>query len=112
MAITKFATSSLALPYLIPVLNTQGISWRFFMTFVACLKPSINGLKSFLKTLIPKSDDPEEIKICRKILQYISQVFVQFFSANWIFSRAQLKHKLAYLNYRFKIFRRINNPSC
>lgn len=109
-AIAKFATSPGAIPYLEPILQKAGVTLYAFTAFVSCAKPNIKGLNSFLNLLLLRPEDSNDILVCRRVLQYISQIFVRYFSSIWILSRPQLKHKLAYLNYRFKILRRITEP--
>jgi len=107
-AICKFASSSLATPYLSPLLQQEGIELREFLAYIEQTKEQINGLLSFRSVLLPQND-MERAEAYMKIFMRISTVFVKYFSVNWIFS-GKILNKDAHLKFRFKVLRRINSP--
>jgi len=107
-AICKFASSSLATPYLAPLLLQEGIELRDFLAYMEQTKEQINGLLSFRSVLLPQHD-MERAESYMKIFIEISAVFVKYFSVNWIFS-GKILNKDAHLKFRFKVLRRVNSP--
>jgi len=59
--------------------------------------------------LLVTSEDSAEVAAYKRVFQGLSIIFVKFFSVNWIFS-GKLFNKLAHLQCRLKILRRIKNP--
>jgi len=108
-AICSFAVSDLALPYLNPIIMNENVKLEDFVHFVSSIKETIESIQSFRTVLLESEDDKEEIKAFRRIFASIGEVFIKYFSVNWIFS-GRVTHKDAHLKFRFKMLRRIKNP--
>jgi len=109
-AITSFAVSKLATPYLKTLLEASDITSAEFNQFAKKAREQIAGIDSF-RTLLMIDDNKEGPKVseCKRILIKIAEIFIKYFSVNWIM-HGRLLHKLTYLKYRFKVLRRIHNP--
>jgi len=108
--LVKFALSKLAVPYLKVILYEEGVGLQDFLNFLKERRTKINCIKSLKELLLIEEKDPEKIKVIKKTFQKISEIFLKFFSVNWIFS-SKVSDKLAHLKYRFKMLRRIQNPT-
>jgi len=108
-AICNFTLSPIASPYLDPLLTEERIERKEFINFVNERKRSIDGLYKFRALLIPIKGDTEEILACKRIFRSISEVFIKFFSVNWIF-HGRIQYREAHLRFRFKMLRRIQHP--
>lgn len=108
-AIATFACSAIALPYIKPLLEQEGLSLQAFIDYGKQMKKFITGIDSFRSSLLVKSTDGSMSASCKRVFQKISEVFIKYFSVNWIFT-ARIAHKLVYLKYRGKMLRRIQNP--
>lgn len=108
-AICSFACSSMAKPYLGPILKKHQVEADNFLEFASKAKDTIESINTFRDVLlITKKDDTQTVSL-RKALAGIGEVFIKFFSVNWIYS-GRLTHKEPHLKARFKILRRIRNP--
>jgi len=109
-AIISFSYSELSKPYLEPFLEEFQISSKEFTDFVDGSKSAVTGITSFRNMLmINEEEDDEKCVACKSVFQKIAEVFIKYFSVNWIFS-GKVTHKLTYLKYRGKMLRRIQNP--
>jgi len=108
-AIASFATSRLALPYLDSLFHKELITLEDFNDFIGDAKNKIGGIESFRSLLLILKDDSSKIIACKKVFAMIAEIFIKYFSINWII-HGRVTHKLTYLKYRFKILRRIQNP--
>lgn len=108
-AIVTFTASPLALPYLQAYLEKEQINMAEFIAFAKTKKKSIAGISSFRSLLLIEDSDTEKMKAYKRVLQYMSEVFIKYFSVNWIM-HGRLTHKITYLKFRFKMLRRIQNP--
>ena len=108
-AISSFALSHLAVPYLKTYLENEGVLMKGFIDFVGEAKEEIGGIQSFRNLLLIKPADSTLMIKYKKIFKLISEVFIKYFSVNWIMN-GKVTHKLVYLKYRFKVLRRIQNP--
>jgi len=107
-AICNFATSQIAIPYLTQLIKDD-IQLTDFVAYVSQIKESIRGLHHFRSILIENNDDSPLIIKYKKLFKEISEVFIKYFSVNWIFS-GKVLHKQAHLKFRFKMLRRIRCP--
>jgi len=108
-AISTFAVSHLAMPYLIPLVDADGVTLEGFISYVKNRKNDIDGLNSFRSMLMPSKEDTKETIAYRKIFTALSEVFINYFSVNWIF-HGKVQHKEAHLKFRYKMLRRIKAP--
>ncbi len=72
-------------------------------------KDSISGIDSLRAYLMESPKDSEEMKKFKIIFTYLSEVFIKYFSVNWIFN-SKIKYKEAHLKFRNKMLRRIRDP--
>jgi len=108
-AIFTFANSHLAIPYLKPLLQKEEIKFSDFTSFIHQYKPSVNGIYALLSMLVEDKSNNQKIVACKRIFKALSEIFIKFFSVNWIF-HGKVENKQLYLDYRFKLLRRIQNP--
>ena len=108
-AICKFAASPLALLYLTSFVEREGVSITKFVAYVESIRHKIDGLQHFRAILLKGDKDTTEITSFKKIFTEISEVFIKYFSVNWIF-HSKVSHKEAHLKFRFKVLRRIQAP--
>ncbi len=108
-AICNFATSDIAAPYLIPILEKEKANMKLFKEYMNQAKKRMDGVLHFRETLLINENDSMELKSIKKAFAEIGEVFIKNFSVNWIF-HGKVSYKKAYLKYRFKLLRRIKNP--
>jgi len=108
-AIATFASSDISLPYLKQYLLEESLSLDDFLEYAKLCKKKITGIDTFRCALLVKKQDSPIVASCKRVFQKVSEVFIKYFSVNWIFT-AKILHKLVYLKYRGKMLRRIQNP--
>ena len=108
-AICSFAISELAIIYLEPMIQKEGVSIEDFVDFVQNIKETIDSIQTFRAVLMISDDDSAFVKAFKRIFVLIGEVFIKYFSVNWIFS-GRITHKEAHLKFRFKMLRRIKSP--
>jgi len=109
-AITSFASSELARPYLAPLINQEcPVTYDEFVIFAISSRDRIGGIDSFRDLLLVHEKDTEKQAAFKHLLQQISEIFIKYFSVNWII-HGRLKYKLVYLKYRNRMLRRIQKP--
>lgn len=107
-AISSFVSSDLALPYLSPFLY-DNMSLGGFRDFVESKNYVLTTTGRFYSLLRVEDDDEEEVVIYKKIFRNLAEIFIKYFSVNWIIN-SKLNNKLVYLKNRLKVLRRIRNP--
>lgn len=108
-AICNFSLSLIAMPYLQPFLKEEGIELSDFTDYINKTKNKIDGLMTFRSALIHRDGDTREVRGSKIVFKKIGEVFVKYFSVNWIF-HGKVVHKKAHLKFRFKMLRRIQQP--
>jgi hypothetical protein len=108
-AIASFSTSKLAVPYIEEYLRTSKITVDDFQAFISAKKSSLCNMNNFRVLLQENSNDSELVKLHKMTFRKMGEVFIKYFSVNWIFN-SRLKHREAHLKYRFKMLRRILKP--
>jgi len=108
-AITAFASSNLANPYLEPVLQKERLSLEDFLDYMKAAKDSIQGIDSFRAFLLVNDYDSHKLVAQKRAFQAMGIIFIKYFSVNWIM-HGRINNKIVYLKNRFKILRRIQNP--
>ena len=110
-AMASFALTDASTPYLEQITQKYEVTLKEFRSFMLNKKESIDSIGSLRDLLCPDElyDEPEEMTF-KAIFRDISEVFVRDFAVNWIFSSKSI-YKSALLNYRFKMLRRVVNPS-
>lgn len=109
-AMVNFALSEMANQYINKFAPMENIDLKEFKAFVLANKEDINSIKT-LREMLMISDEQERTKIgaLKRIFKSVSEIFVKFYSVNWIFN-SKLGDKRLHLRYRFKILRRVRNP--
>lgn len=79
------------------------------MDYASGLKDYIQNIDTFRDVLLITEDDSEKEIHFKKILQRAGEVFIKYFSVNWIFTGKML-YKMEYLKFRGKMLRRIQHP--
>jgi len=108
-AICNFILLDIADPYLYAIPETSMIEVKAFRKYIQEKKDHLNGVAELRSLLVVQSKDTEKTINYKKVFQQLAQVFIKYFSVNWIFS-GKLTYKLEYLKYRSKLLRKIRNP--
>lgn len=108
-AIAAFAISPLSVPYLKEKVSSEKVSVQEFQNFFSKRKESITNILNFRGLLQEYQEDDEFLRSCKRIFRYIAEVFLKYFSVNWIFE-GKMMYKLDHLKYRGKLLRRIKHP--
>ncbi len=112
-ALCTFACSDIAKPYLEDILKHEYISKvitvQDFQVFIKGKRDIVDSMKSIRDMLLIKQSENKVLVAYKKMFQKISIIFIKYFSINWIF-QGKMKHKQIYVNSRFKILRRIQDP--
>lgn len=80
-----------------------------FKSFVFHNKESVDCIQRFKSMILTTKHDCAKLVVFKKMFQAIGELFIKYFSVNWIYS-GRLKHKKAHLAFRFKMLRRLKNP--
>ena len=108
-AMASFAVSSLAISYLQRFLEQETVELTEFITFVSHSRDNIGGIAGLRRLLLTGGEDDSKTRANKKMFRAISEVFIKYFSVNWIIN-GKVTHKLVYLKYRSKMLRRVQNP--
>ncbi len=108
-AICNFALSDIGLPYVTPILEKEKLALAVFRSFMEDTKKSMRGVIHFREALLINKLDSEEAQALKRAFRDIGEIFIKYFSVNWIFN-GKVNYKKACLKFRFKILRRIQNP--
>jgi hypothetical protein len=108
-AICNFIVSKLGDPYLTPLVKAKNIEVKKYKSFIANKKNTLDGIDQFRELLLPSEEDSQEIKDFKFLFQQQGEIFIKYFSVNWIFD-GRLSYKQEYLKFRHKMLRRIKNP--
>ena len=108
-ALTTFALSKIAEPYLIRIGDKYDIKLKAFKRFVKLRKKGANCIRK-IRDMLPMSCYENDANfVYKKTFQEISIIFLKFFCVNWLYN-SKINEKIEHLNYRFKIQRRIKDP--
>lgn len=105
-AIASFATSDLAVPYLEPMCIAEKVGVSAFVDYVVNRKEFLDNIENLRNSLVKASNDSSSEESYKKIFRKIAEVFLKYFSVNWIFS-GRVIYKLEHLYFRGKMLRRI-----
>jgi len=109
-AMTNFAMSPLAMPYLSKILPDSGSNSTTFKNFIKKKKRSVNCIKK-LRDILPTEANKNASNYAeKKAFQALCIVFIKFFAVNWLFN-SKVDNKETHLAYRFKILRRVKDPN-
>lgn len=108
-ALAAFASSSIAVPYLVPLLKKQGLSLQEFQGYFTTRKEEIHCINRLREMLLVEAGDTPKMAAIKTVFKEISIVFLKYFSVNWVFN-SRVCDKISHLNYRQKILRRVQNP--
>jgi len=105
-AIFSFAMSDLAKGYIDRYFKQEAIDLPKLHGFLLEMKPKISGYKNFEGFFVAEENDSEEVAIYKGVLKMLGEVFIKYFSVNWII-HGKVAHKMVYLKNRHMILRRI-----
>jgi len=108
-AMVNFAISRMAIPYIELKLVEFKLDLKAFQKYLIERRENMDGISSLRSLLLVTDDDDGQTASIKLLFQYTSEIFVKFFSVNWIFN-SKLGDKLVHVKSRFKILRRIRNP--
>jgi len=108
-AMSAFAASDLAKPYLEDLAQIENIDQNKFLEFMATYKESTDSIDSLRHLLIVSPDDPTELAAYKRIFKRLCEIFLKYLSVNWIF-HGKMFHKMHHLKYRYKMLRRVRKP--
>ena len=109
-AMSNFALSKTAQPYLQEILEIQGkVSLRGFKMFIKKNKEDITSIRRLRELLLITEEDAELVCGYKNVFKALSMVFLKSFSVNWIYA-SKVSDKLTHVKYRFKMMRRVENP--
>jgi len=108
-AICNFVLSELSEDYLVPLVTEYGVEKKKFKNFIKDKKDNLDGIESFRELLLVHDRDTKATSSYKKIFQKLGEIFIKYFSVNWIFA-GKLTYKIEYLKFRYKMLRRIQNP--
>jgi len=108
-AMIHFARSRLAEPYISRSPLIQEMPRQTFWQILRSKRKSTTCIKSFRELLLVESSDSQETRNFKCLFQELCQVFLKYFSVNWIY-HSRLNDKSKYLKYRMRLLRRVQNP--
>jgi len=108
-AMINFALSPLAEPYKEKIAESRQITSEAFRKILLEEKKRINCITNLRNLLLVEDQDTEVMKIFKPIFQKLSEIFIKFFSVNWIYN-GRLEDKFKYIQYRGKMLRRVQDP--
>jgi len=108
-AMVNFALSDMALHFLRKFSIREGCDLKEFRLFVAEQKEDINSIKTLREMLLISNGDNDQVIKLKNMFRAISEIFVKFFSVNWIYN-SKVSDKRLHLKYRYKILRRVRSP--
>jgi len=108
-AISSFAVTSLAYPYLQVLLEGENAKIERFHNYVKDFKAKIGGISSFRQILIYDDDDTEEIRDFKRAFKSLAETFIKHYCFDWI-NNGRMSFKEVYLKYRLKLLKKIQEP--
>ena len=111
-AFCTFASSKLAIPYLKNIIEQhyQGkVEVHFFQRFIKSKKRNTQNIVSLRDLLLIRPENTEKEVIYKKLFAQMCEIFIKYFSVNWIFS-GKMKLREEHLRFRYKMLRRIRDP--
>jgi hypothetical protein len=108
-AICNFILSDIADPYFPLQVEGKSVDIRKFRELIKERKNKLDGIEDFRDLLLIKEEDSEEMALYKTLFKILGEIFVKYFSVNWICS-GRLNYKMEYLKVRNKVLRRIRNP--
>jgi len=108
-AICNFILSDLADPYIVSIEECSVSEIKAFKKYIQDKKDGLSGVVELRALLLIQNKDSEKIAKFKRIFQKVAEIFIKYFSVNWIFS-GKLTYKMEYVKYRNKLLRKIRNP--
>lgn len=108
-AICNFIASDVSDTYLFSESLKLDVNIERFRSYINEKKNKLDGIDQFRDMLLPKEEDPKELKNFKLLFQKLGAIFIKYFSVNWICS-GRLNYKIEYIKVRYKVLRRVQNP--
>jgi len=109
-AICTFILSQAAQNYLELTTAEYYMDLHSFLSFVREKKRSLDGIHELRALLLPALEDNNMVIIYKKAFKKMAEIFIKYFSVNWIY-HSKLEYKLDYIKFRYKMLRKIMNPT-
>ena len=81
-----------------------------FRHFIRSKVKGITNINNFRGMLLAADDDTAEIEKFKKVFQFVSVIFIENYSVNWIMNSSRIKDVKGHIFARFKILRRVKDP--
>jgi hypothetical protein len=108
-AICTFILADAAIIYLELLVQELNISISEFRAYIKEKKDEVKGVNELRSLLIIQAKDSPKSCSYKKSFQRLAEIFVKYFSVNWIFS-SKLEYRMDYLKARHRLLRRIKDP--
>ena len=110
-AICSFATTPSADMYIDSYIEEKKlvVSKSGFKNYASVMKKICDSIDGFKSVFMGLETDDSKVKDYKALLRLIGEVFIKYFSVNWIYS-GKMMYKYSHLRFRFKILRRVRNP--
>lgn len=108
-AIANFALSDTAAPYLEQIQEFKLIPKGTLTEYCNRMKTSICSFNSLRAAVMLDQSEPTELVYVKKVFRRIAEVFMKYFSVNWIFG-GKLLYRNVYLKHRGPLLRGIKYP--
>ena len=104
----NFAIGEHGYPIIKQKLDQEEISR--FRHFIRSKVKGITSIHNFREMLLAADDDTAEIEKFKEVFQFVSVIFIENYSMNWIMNSERLKDVKGHIFARFKILRRVKDP--
>jgi hypothetical protein len=110
-AICNFILSPVAIPYIEDFVKRHNfkVCPKAFKVYISERKEVLDCIERLKNMLTISHTDSEEEVEFKLLFKYIGEVFIKYFSVNWIFN-GRMTYKQSHLYFRFKMLRRLKNP--
>jgi len=108
-AIANFALSDLFLPYIENDPLKSQVDWDEFLAFAKHARDAIQNAETMRDSFLIRIEDSERQIAIKRLFQKAAEIFIKYFSINWIFS-GKLIYKQVYVQARGDLLRKILKP--
>jgi len=81
-----------------------------YSQFVKERIPNLININNFREMMIPAPMDTPDVCKFKKVFQEMAEIFISYFSLNWIFHSPRIKDVKGHIAMRNKMLRRVRNP--
>lgn len=87
----------------------EEVTLEYFINYIKERKEELDCIDRLKSMLLVSENDGKEEASLKRIFKKIGEIFIKYFSVNWIFG-GRLRYKLSHLKFRHKMLRRLKNP--